>query len=69
MLIGKVVHITNQERIKKYIKELCNKCKNKNEFDCEIRVFQSTNIICTKCVNYESERKQTKKQPASWQKW
>ena len=63
--------MTNQERIQKYIKEHCNKCKNKNKFDCEIRVFQNSNTLCTKCVNYERKEKgkTKKKQPASWQKW
>ena len=45
--------MTNQERIEKYIKEHCSKCKNKDKFDCTIRIFQSKEVICTKCVNYE----------------
>ncbi len=45
--------MTNQERIEKYVKEHCSKCKNKAE--CEIRVFQYNKIICTKCVHYERE--------------
>ncbi len=61
--------MTNQERIQKYIKEHCSKCKNKNKFDCEIRVFKLANIVCTKCVNYERKEKAKKKQPVSWQKW
>ena len=61
--------MTNQERIQKYIKEHCDKCKNKEKFGCEIRVFQLTNTICTKCVNYERKEKGKKKQPGSWQKW
>lgn len=47
--------MTNQERIQKYIKEHCNKCKNKNKFGCEIRVFQNANTVCTKCINYERQ--------------
>lgn len=45
--------MTNQERIKKYIKEHCSKCKNKNEFDCEIRIHKRANEIVTKCDYYE----------------
>ena len=47
--------MTNQERIEKYIKEHCSKCKNKEKYDCEIRVFKNNDIICTKCVYYERE--------------
>lgn len=47
--------MTNQERIKKYKKEHCSKCKNKEKFDCEIRVFKNNDIICTKCVYYERQ--------------
>lgn len=61
--------MTNQERIQKYIKEHCNKCENKNVFDCEIRVFQNTDIVCTKCVNYDGKRKAKKEQTANLQKW
>ena len=47
--------MNNQKRIQKYIQEHCPKCKNKEKFDCEIRVFKNNNIICTKCVYYERE--------------
>lgn len=47
--------MTNQERIEKYKKEHCSKCKNKNKFDCEIRIFKNNDIVCTKCVYYERQ--------------
>ena len=47
--------MTNQERIKKYKEEHCSRCKNKTKNDCEIRVFQTGDVICTKCVYYERE--------------
>ncbi len=47
--------MTNQERIEKYIKEHCQRCKNKTKFDCEIKVFKNDNTVCTKCVYYERE--------------
>ena len=47
--------MTNQERIEKYKKEHCSKCKNKEKFDCEIRVFKNNDIICTKCVYHERQ--------------
>lgn len=49
------VHINNQERVEKYKKENCSRCKNRKEFECDIRVFQSEDAICTKCINYERE--------------
>ena len=36
--------MTNQERIEKYVKEHCSKCKNKTE--CEIRVNEKGNAQC-----------------------
>lgn len=47
--------MTNQERIEKYKKEYCSKCKNKDKFDCEIRVFTNNDIVFTKCVYYERQ--------------
>lgn len=47
--------MTNQERIEKYKKEHCLKCKNKNKFDCEIRIFKNNDTICTKCIYYERQ--------------
>lgn len=49
------VHMTDQERINKYIEEHCKNCKNKTKFDCEIRVFRNEDIVCTKCIAYERE--------------
>jgi len=45
--------MTNQERIQKYIQEYCKNCKNKDKYECEIRVFQTDNTIKTKCDYYE----------------
>ena len=47
--------MNNQERVEKYKKENCSRCKNRKEFECDIRVFQSKDEICTKCINYERE--------------
>lgn len=47
--------MTNEERYKKYIKEYCKNCKNKDKFDCEIRIYQNEDTISTRCVNYERE--------------
>lgn len=45
--------MTNQERIEKYIKEYCSRCKNRDKYDCEIKIFKYNNVVCTKCVYYE----------------
>lgn len=47
--------MTNQERMEKYKKEYCAKCKNKAKFGCEIRIFKNNNKVCTKCVYYERQ--------------
>ena len=47
--------MTNQERIEKYKKEYCTRCKNNNKNDCEIRIFKNDNIVYTKCVYYERQ--------------
>lgn len=47
--------MNNQERVEKYKIENCSRCKNRKEFECDIRVFQSKDAICTKCINYERE--------------
>lgn len=47
--------MTNQERIQKYIEEHCKKCKNKDKFECNIRVSQIDNTIKTNCDYYERE--------------
>lgn len=47
--------MTNQERIERYKKEYCSKCKNKDKFDCEIRILKNDDKICAKCVYYEQE--------------
>lgn len=47
--------MTNQERIEKYKKEHCSKCKNKEKFDCEIRVFKANCMQrrCDECKHYD----------------
>lgn len=47
--------MSNEERIQKYIKEHCSKCKNKHKYECEIRVFQNGGTIYTRCRAYERE--------------
>jgi len=49
--------MNSQERIQKYIQEHCKNCKNKNKFECEIRVFQNGETIYTRCTVYEREDK------------
>lgn len=45
--------MSNEERYQKYIKENCKNCKNKERYDCEIRIYQREDTIITKCANYE----------------
>lgn len=45
--------MTNQERYEKYIEEHCSKCKNKEKYDCEIRIHHKGDITITKCDYYE----------------
>lgn len=52
---GKTNEQIREERAEKYKKENCSRCKNRKEFECDIRVFQSKDAICTKCINYERE--------------
>ena len=47
--------MSTKERYEKYVKEHCGRCKNKNKYDCEIRVCNQGNIIVTKCGYYERE--------------
>lgn len=47
--------MTNEERYQKYIKENCKKCKNKNNYDCEIRIHRKDDTIVTRCEYYERE--------------
>lgn len=47
--------MTNETRYKKYIKEHCKKCKNKETNLCDIRIFVIDNIVYTKCGYYEKE--------------
>ena len=39
----------NEERINEYIKQCCSNCK--------IKVFETEDIIYTKCENYQQEKK------------
>ena len=54
-LADKERNMTEEKIYKKYIKEQCNNCKNKDKNDCEIRIRQSNNLIVTKCDYYERE--------------
>lgn len=47
--------MTNQERIQKYIEQHCKNCKNKDKFECDIRIFQNSGTIYTRCIAYERE--------------
>lgn len=47
--------MTNEERLEKYKREYCKRCKNKTTDLCEIRVFAMNGIIYTKCSYYEVE--------------
>ncbi len=44
----------NEERINEYIKQCCSNCKNKS--NCKIKVFETEDIIYTKCENYQQEK-------------
>lgn len=50
--------MTNKERLEKYKKEHCCKCKNKDKNLCDIRVFAIDKIIYTKCVFYERNQEE-----------
>ena len=45
----------NEERINEYIKQCCSNCKNKS--NCKIKLFETEDIIYTKCENYQQEKK------------
>ncbi len=48
--------MSEEERFQAYINTFCSKCKNKNNYDCEIRISRnvdSTTVI--KCEYYERE--------------
>lgn len=47
--------MTDKERYEKYKKEHCPKCKNKDKFDCEIRIHHQGDTTITKCDYYERE--------------
>lgn len=47
--------MSTKERYEKYVKEHCNSCKNKNKYDCEIRIYKQGNVTLTKCDYYERE--------------
>lgn len=62
--------MTNIERLEKYKKEHCSKCKNKDKDLCDIRVFEIDKIVCTKCGFYEGEEHEEikKMKLATWPK-
>lgn len=43
------------DRMDKFKKEHCKRCKNKTTDLCEIRVFAMNNIVYTKCGYFEVE--------------
>lgn len=52
--------MTNKERLEKYKKEHCSKCKNKDKDLCNISVFTVDKVVCTKCGFYERADKEKK---------
>ena len=52
--------MTNKERYEKYVEEHCSNCKHKDENLCEIRISAFDNVVTTKCVYYESQKKKKK---------
>ena len=48
--------MTNETRYQKYIKEHCNKCKNKETNLCDIRIFVIDDKVNTGCTYYEEEK-------------
>ena len=48
--------MNNEERYEKYIKEHCNKCKNRKTNLCNIRIFVIEDTVCTKCEYYEKKK-------------
>lgn len=55
--------MNNEERYQKYIKEHCNKCKNRKTNLCNIRIFVIENTVSTKCEYYEKRKGAVKKVP------
>lgn len=47
--------MTDKERLRKFEKECCSKCKNKKSQECTIRIFTIDNITYTKCEEYERQ--------------
>ena len=47
--------MTEEKRYKKYVEEHCSRCKNRDKFDCEIRIHNTGDTIITKCDYYEKE--------------
>ena len=45
--------MSTKERYEKYIKEHCPRCKNKEKYDCEIRICWQGDITVTRCEFYE----------------
>lgn len=48
-----VIMISEEERFKKYVKEQCKNCKNREKDMCEIHTSAYGGIITTKCEAYE----------------
>ncbi len=49
--------MTKEERLQKYVEEQCKNCKNKDKFDCEIKIYKKDKETITKCEYYEKENK------------
>nr|DAJ85375.1 MAG TPA: ribosomal protein L30/L37a [Caudoviricetes sp.] len=42
-----------------YVLKICPYCHNPNEEDCSIRIFNCSNHICCKCVNFKGNLEKT----------
>lgn len=51
-----VIMISEEERFKKYVKEQCKNCKNREKDLCEIHTSVLGETIVTKCEFYEKKK-------------
>ncbi len=47
--------MTDEERYQKYVEEYCRRCKNKDKYNCEIKIFKQDDVKVTKCEYYERQ--------------
>lgn len=47
--------MSDEERYQKYVEEHCSRCKNRDKYDCEIKIFKQDNVKVTKCEYYERQ--------------